>query len=88
MRREGRKASKSSVLCSVHFEDACFDRTGQTVRLREGSVPTVFDFPPHLIPKAPKPRTTRTACAAGEPTGMFSVLFAVFCFCYAGNYLS
>ncbi|XP_039604846.1 THAP domain-containing protein 2-like isoform X1 [Polypterus senegalus] len=36
--------SKSSVLCSRHFKPEMFDRTGQTVRLREYAVPTEFDF--------------------------------------------
>ncbi|XP_042188473.1 THAP domain-containing protein 2-like isoform X2 [Callorhinchus milii] len=34
-----------------HFESTCFDRTGQTRRLREDAVPTIFDFPPHLQDK-------------------------------------
>ena len=32
------------VLCSAHFKDADFDRTGQTVRLRENTIPTIFDY--------------------------------------------
>ncbi|XP_050687377.1 RRP15-like protein isoform X3 [Eriocheir sinensis] len=35
----------SSVICSEHFTPECFDRTGQTVRLREFAVPTKFSFP-------------------------------------------
>ncbi|KAJ8254807.1 hypothetical protein GJAV_G00197550 [Gymnothorax javanicus] len=36
--------TKNSVLCSLHFTPDMFDRTGQTVRLRESAIPTIFDF--------------------------------------------
>lgn len=49
MHREGFVPSKKSVVCSDHFEASCFDRTGQTVRLRAGAVPTLFSLPDHLI---------------------------------------
>ncbi|XP_075749061.1 uncharacterized protein LOC119172119 isoform X3 [Rhipicephalus microplus] len=29
-------------LCSMHFTAECFDKTGQTVRIRAGSLPTLF----------------------------------------------
>ncbi|XP_063311400.1 THAP domain-containing protein 1-like isoform X2 [Pelobates fuscus] len=45
MRRETFKPSLKAVLCSDHFEEYCFDRTGQTIRLRVDAVPTVFYFP-------------------------------------------
>nr|XP_037273256.1 THAP domain-containing protein 2-like [Rhipicephalus microplus] len=49
VRREGWTPKKNDVLCSTHFEADCFDRTGQTTRLRAGSIPTKFAaFPAHL----------------------------------------
>uniref|UniRef100_A0A3B3V942 Si:ch73-130a3.4 n=1 Tax=Poecilia latipinna TaxID=48699 RepID=A0A3B3V942_9TELE len=48
LRRKGFSASLSSMLCSEHFRPEDFDRTGQTVRIRTGAVPSVFRFPAHL----------------------------------------
>ncbi|XP_018407933.1 PREDICTED: THAP domain-containing protein 2-like [Nanorana parkeri] len=45
MRRDTFKPSSTAVLCSDHFEEFCFDRTGQTIRLRVDAVPTFFFFP-------------------------------------------
>jgi len=36
MHRENFRASKWSCVCSTHFTADCFNRTGQTVRLKEG----------------------------------------------------
>ncbi|XP_076612836.1 THAP domain-containing protein 6-like [Chaetodon auriga] len=57
VRREGFSASQSSVLCSEHFRPEDFDRTGQTVRIRDGAFPSVFSFPVHLH----RPLVTRTS---------------------------
>jgi len=48
MRREGFTASDYSVVCSQHFKQADFDRTGQIVRLLDGVIPSLFSFPVHL----------------------------------------
>ncbi|KAG7466045.1 hypothetical protein MATL_G00160660 [Megalops atlanticus] len=44
VRRVNFVPSLYTFLCSNHFEPSCFDRTGQTVRLREDAVPTIFNF--------------------------------------------
>lgn len=44
LRRKAFFPSSSSRICSLHFLPEDFDRTGQTVRLRDGVVPSVFSF--------------------------------------------
>ncbi|XP_078393033.1 THAP domain-containing protein 2-like isoform X2 [Cetorhinus maximus] len=61
VRRENFKPSKHTFLCSKHFEQTCFDRTGQTRRLREDAVPTIFDFPPHMQNKLVSRKTPLTS---------------------------
>jgi len=38
----------SSTLCSRHFTEESFDKTGATVRLRDDAVPSIFDFTVNL----------------------------------------
>lgn len=35
----------TSVICSHHFDDQCFDKTGSVMSLKTGSVPTKFENP-------------------------------------------
>lgn len=48
VRRKDFVATERSLLCSDHFKEEDFDRTGQITRLRQGAKPSVFNFPPHL----------------------------------------
>ncbi|KAH8019296.1 hypothetical protein HPB51_018808 [Rhipicephalus microplus] len=70
---EGWEPKNADVLCSEQFEATCFDRTGQTTRLRPGSIPTIFPaFPAHLQKpakrkrEAPKCRTALSPVVSAE----------------------
>uniref|UniRef100_A0A672YJQ0 THAP-type domain-containing protein n=1 Tax=Sphaeramia orbicularis TaxID=375764 RepID=A0A672YJQ0_9TELE len=65
LRRKGFVPTKRSLLCSEHFKSDDFDSTGQTVRLRHGVIPSVFNFPSHLQKQAPS-RTTKALRRAEE----------------------
>nr|XP_042898764.1 THAP domain-containing protein 2-like [Parasteatoda tepidariorum] len=58
LRRENFTASDSTRICSKHFTPDCFDteRFGGTW-LKKSAVPTIFDFPSHLQPKANNRKT-------------------------------
>ncbi|KAM3869961.1 THAP domain-containing protein 6-like [Diretmus argenteus] len=71
LKREGFTASGSSVLCSQHFKPGDFDRTGQTVRLRDGVIPSVFSFPVRLQ-RLEKGRATSTSRRAEESPSVAS----------------
>ncbi|XP_034547133.1 THAP domain-containing protein 6 isoform X1 [Notolabrus celidotus] len=65
LKRKDFNASRSSMLCSEHFRWEDIDRTGQTVRIRDGAIPSVFNFPAHLQ-KPVATRTTLTSKKAQE----------------------
>ncbi|KAM3605598.1 uncharacterized protein V6R79_001603 [Siganus canaliculatus] len=60
LKRDGFAANDRSLLCSEHFRNEDFDRTGQTVRLKAGAVPQIFNFPAHLQ----RPIATRNTTAS------------------------
>ncbi|XP_046383548.1 uncharacterized protein LOC124154082 isoform X2 [Ischnura elegans] len=52
--------SKSSAVCSQHFRPEDMDYTGQTRRLRDGAVPSVFPtYPKHL-------QSTKMVCCSAD----------------------
>lgn len=56
MKRENFKASDHTMLCSKHFLPECFDTEAFCIgrKLKPDAVPSVFDFPPHLVPRGKK----------------------------------
>ncbi|KAM9323702.1 THAP domain-containing protein 7-like isoform 2-T2 [Pholidichthys leucotaenia] len=60
LRRKDFEPSNCTVICSHHFKPEDFDRTGQTTRIREGVVPSIFFSLPR-IKALGKPRTSRTS---------------------------
>lgn len=62
LRRRGFSATRSSRICSQHFRPEDLDRTGQTVRIREGVVPSVFSFSSER-PRKVQPGTRGLGCS-------------------------
>ncbi|KAM3594714.1 uncharacterized protein V6R79_012728 [Siganus canaliculatus] len=60
VRRKGFVPQNRSVICSCHFKPEDFDKTGQTTRLKDGVVPSVFSFPENLRKVASTPRPSQT----------------------------
>ncbi|XP_046587107.1 uncharacterized protein LOC124292847 isoform X1 [Neodiprion lecontei] len=45
MKKKDWKPNRNSTLCSAHFTNDCFNRTGFLITLKKNSVPTIFDNP-------------------------------------------
>ncbi|KAJ8399476.1 hypothetical protein AAFF_G00411880 [Aldrovandia affinis] len=66
----------NSYLCSQHFKEDCFDRTGQTIRIKEGAIPTIVLFPRdekkcfHLLPNEPCKRKAGDRFVCGRPENL------------------
>lgn len=55
-KRKGFSPSRSSKLCSQHFEEKYFEVGGLRRRLKNGAIPSIFDFPLHLQKQQTKRR--------------------------------
>ncbi|XP_056138356.1 THAP domain-containing protein 2-like [Lampris incognitus] len=67
VRRKDYEPTDATFLCSCHFNADDFDRTGQTVYVKECVIPSVFASFPDDLKKLPnKARSTRTSTQAGE----------------------
>nr|XP_020443080.1 THAP domain-containing protein 2-like isoform X2 [Monopterus albus] len=66
LRRRDFVPNDRSVVCSSHFKAEDFDRTGQTTRLREGVVPSVFVFSDQLYKVPSTPRLSKTSQKAAS----------------------
>ncbi|KAM4045761.1 THAP domain-containing protein 2-like [Anomaloglossus baeobatrachus] len=72
--RENFSPSLHTFLCSKHFEESCFDRTGQTVRLRTNAVPTIFIYPGHMVEKIALKEATITKAEEKLPHGSVTAI--------------
>ncbi|XP_045470797.1 THAP domain-containing protein 1-like [Harmonia axyridis] len=59
LKRNNFQPSKFSTLCSKHFIDSDIVRDFGKIKLREGTIPSIFDFPEHLKKKTSLPRSHR-----------------------------
>ncbi|KAM5179433.1 THAP domain-containing protein 2-like [Mantella aurantiaca] len=67
LNREQFTPSLHTFLCSKHFDEACFDRTGQTVRLRVNALPTIFFYPEHMLEKIAHVKKATTTKLEQQP---------------------
>lgn len=57
MKRDKWQPTKSSYLCSDHFEAKCFKMNNERRYLTPNAIPTVFTFPEHLTIKLKRERS-------------------------------
>lgn len=71
LNREHFTPSLHTFLCSKHFDEACFDRTGQTVRLRVNAAPTIFIYPDHMLEKIALIKKAATTKLSQQPPPLY-----------------
>lgn len=59
MKREGFKPTIHSKICSEHFHQGDFIYNFGRKTLKHDSVPSIFNFPAHLLKKDPNERSKR-----------------------------
>lgn len=79
MGRDNWTPTKWSKLCSAHFEDNQYNRTGKSARLRDDAIPTIFKFTSPLKKKVtrrkkPKSRAMPTDKIESSPCAPVEVI--------------
>ncbi|XP_076605085.1 THAP domain-containing protein 2-like [Chaetodon auriga] len=69
LRRKEFEPNDRSVICSCHFKAEDFDMTGQTTRIKEGVIPSVFIFsdPQNKVPNTSRSTKTSQKAAVQSP---------------------
>ncbi|XP_077371387.1 THAP domain-containing protein 2-like [Festucalex cinctus] len=68
LRRKNFRAKPGvTLICSDHFLDADFDRSGQTTRLKQGVIPSLFKFPARFQKKLSERKPPANTHATPEP---------------------
>lgn len=55
-RRKNFIPSSSTKICSEHFTKDSYEVGGLRKRLKKDAIPSLFEFPAHLLPSTPKKR--------------------------------